>query len=128
MAKFHRLLQGAKGTFDWVIIDTPPVLAVTDASIIADEVDLTLLVGRFKFSQIPLMEQVLGHFNRIGHSFCGVVLNHFEYGRHYYYRGDYYRHYHYYYGHKPPETTWDKIVRTFTRKKPKESAPRRATV
>jgi len=128
MAKFHRLLQGAKDTYDWVILDTPPVLAVTDATIIADEVDLTLLVGRFKFSQIPLMEQVLGQFNRIGHSVCGVVLNHFEYGRHYYYRGDYYRHYHYYYGKKPPETTWGKIVRTLTRKKPKESAPRRATV
>ena len=67
------------------------------------------------------MEQVLGQFNRIGHSVCGVVLNRFEYGRHYYYRD------HYYYGHKPPETNWDKIVRTF-KKNPKGQAPRRATV
>ncbi len=128
MGKYHRLIQSTKATYDWVILDTPPVLAVTDASIIADEVDLVLLVGRFQVTHLPLMVQVLQQFERIGRPVAGAVLNYFEYGRHYYYRNYYYRHYHYYYGKKPPETWWDKATRRFRHQKNRDQAPRRATV
>jgi capsular exopolysaccharide synthesis family protein len=126
MGKFHRLIQTVKGSYDWIIVDTPPVLAVTDATIIADEVDLILLVARARFTHLPLMLQALQQFSRIDRAVAGAVLNQFEYERHYYYRDYYYRHYHYYYGKQPPKTWWDKAKRPFLPKP--RPASRRTTV
>ena len=126
MEKFQKLIQWAKGEYDWVLLDTPPVLAVTDASIIASQAELTILVGRFGFTHIPLMSQALHQFARIGRPVAGAVLNSFDYSRHYYYNSYYHRHYKYYYGKEAPKTRWEKAVQMIKSKPVR--APRRPTV
>ncbi len=109
--KFQRFLIDAQLRFDWVLIDTPPVLAVTDAAALAEYVDGCLLVARYRSTHLPLVERVLQEFHRIGLPVPGAVLNQFDWARHYYYKNYYYRHYNYYYGTKRPPTIWDKVGR-----------------
>ena len=111
MEKFKRLIQWARKNFTWVLIDTPPIVAVTDASIIANDADLCFLVVQFRSTTRPLIEQSIGQLERIGRPITGVVLNQFAWVKDYYYKHYYYKHYAYY--HKlgtPPQTGWDKTV------------------
>lgn len=116
MEKFKRLIQWARKNFTWVIIDTPPVIAVTDATIIANEVDLCFLVVQFLSTTRPLIEQSVGQLERIGRPIAGVVMNQFAWNQDYYYKHYYYRHYAYYHKQgKPPQTGWGKTV-AFTKR------------
>ncbi|WP_413788873.1 CpsD/CapB family tyrosine-protein kinase [Bacillus bruguierae] len=69
------LLQEAKGYYDLILFDTPPVLAVTDAQIIANQCEGTILVLR---SEKTEKEQALRAKNVLHHAnttLLGVVLN-----------------------------------------------------
>lgn len=46
--RFDSLIKWASANYDLVIIDTPPILAVTDAAIIGNYAGTTLLVARFE--------------------------------------------------------------------------------
>jgi protein-tyrosine kinase len=71
--RMKQLIEEAKGGFDWVIIDTPPVGLLTDASLLAQMVDLALLVVR---AESTPFEQVQRAADAIGrHRITGVVLN-----------------------------------------------------
>jgi capsular exopolysaccharide synthesis family protein len=50
--KMVKLLEELKASYDLIIFDTPPVLAVTDAQVLANIVDGTLLVVRSKHTEI----------------------------------------------------------------------------
>ena len=68
-----RVIQEAAKRFDWVIIDSAPVGAVADASVLATLVDGIVFVVRAEHSQYPAVKkamQTLGH-ERI----LGVILN-----------------------------------------------------
>jgi protein-tyrosine kinase len=76
--KMGRLLEEAGDRFDWVIIDTPPLGAAVDASLICPMVDAALLVvraGRTPHQAIQRAVDTLGQ-DRI----LGVVLNGVEAG------------------------------------------------
>jgi protein-tyrosine kinase len=71
--RMKQLIDEAKAGFDWVIIDTPPVGLLTDASLLAQMVDLALLVVR---AESTPFEQVQRAADAIGrHRITGVVLN-----------------------------------------------------
>lgn len=80
------------GPFDWIVIDTPPVLAVTDAVVLAPLVTgVTFVVGsemtRRRLAERAL-ETVLGsHPKQVG-----VVLNKVDFGKHKYYYARYHGH------------------------------------
>jgi tyrosine-protein kinase Etk/Wzc len=57
-ARFSQLLQKLRNSYDVIIIDTPPVLAVTDASIIGSLAGTSLLVVRFGVNQSREIELV----------------------------------------------------------------------
>ncbi len=72
-ARMKRVIQEASQRFDWVIIDSAPVGAVADASVLATLVDGIVFVVRAEHSQYPAVKkamQTLGH-DRI----LGVILN-----------------------------------------------------
>ncbi|WP_242354730.1 polysaccharide biosynthesis tyrosine autokinase [Anaeromyxobacter sp. SG64] len=73
--RFQRLLAELAGRFDVVLVDTPPILAVTDAALIARHAGVNLLV--LKWGAHPLREVVaaLRGFGRAGARVHGIVLN-----------------------------------------------------
>jgi len=88
---FKDLLKDLNSQFDLVIVDCPPVLALTDASIIAQHTGVSLLVARFDETPVGEVEAVLRTFENDGLSFTGAILNGFDPkkstgGREYYYQ------------------------------------------
>jgi protein-tyrosine kinase len=91
--RMHRLIGEAAATFDWVIIDTPPVVLLPDANLLAAMVDAAILVigaGKTPYKLITRAIDALGR-NKI----LGVVLNRVDrsylaggYGYGYYSYGD----------------------------------------
>jgi len=79
-------------------IDSPPVMAVTDASVLAPRVDGVLLVIRPGKTKLAAARQAVEQLRRMGANLLGVVLNEVELGRsrysYYHYKGYYYA-YHY---------------------------------
>jgi len=110
MDKFKRLVQHLRKQYMWVIIDTPPTLAVTDASIVASHVDLCFLVIKFRGTRHPLIGKAMAQLERIGQPVSGAILNEFEWVKDYYYTNYYYKHYGYYHSTAPPETPWDLVA------------------
>jgi non-specific protein-tyrosine kinase len=90
------LLKTLREKFDFVLIDTPPVLAVTDAAVLAPRVDgLIMVVKPGATSMIPL-RQAINQFRQSKANLLGVVLNDVNLRDSSY--GYYYRHYKYYDG------------------------------
>ena len=73
--KFDNLLRWAASNYDLVIVDTPPVLAVTDAEIIGRYVGTTLLVARYETNTVKEMEVSIKRFERSGINVKGCILN-----------------------------------------------------
>ncbi len=69
------MIDFAKENYDLVIIDTPPILAVTDAAIIGKYAGYSLLVARFDVSTVKEIEISIKRFNQSGININGVVLN-----------------------------------------------------
>jgi tyrosine-protein kinase Etk/Wzc len=74
-ADFPALLKLASERFDLVIIDTPPLLAVTDAAIVGRHVGTSLLVARFGVNAQREIELTLRRFMQNGIPIKGAVLN-----------------------------------------------------
>ena len=84
--RMRRLLDNVSQNFDWVILDSPPALAVYDASILADMCDGVLFVVRAGATDSTIAERAVSEFRQ--KNLLGVVLNRVEesdtYGEYYY--------------------------------------------
>jgi capsular exopolysaccharide synthesis family protein len=69
------LLQSASGSFDYVIIDSPPLLAVSDALLLSTQVDGVVLVTRAGTTSRKQLEHALHRLSEIESNILGVVLN-----------------------------------------------------
>lgn len=95
--RFRTFLTRMKERFDMIILDSPPVVAVTDAVILSTIVDGTVLVIRaFKTSK-DLAKHGTRLLKNVGANMAGVVLNavnlnrdEYQYSYQYYRRGSYY--------------------------------------
>jgi succinoglycan biosynthesis transport protein ExoP len=80
------------GPFDWIVLDTPPVLAVTDAVILAPLVNgVTFVIGA-EMTRRRLAERALETIMSAPPRFCAVVLNKVDFARNKYYYSRYYGH------------------------------------
>ena len=80
------------GPFDWIIIDTPPVLAVTDAVILAPLVaGVTFVIGA-EMTRRRLAERAIETVAQTQPKFTAVVLNKVDFARNRYYYSRYYGH------------------------------------
>lgn len=73
--RFEKWLAWASAKYDLVIIDTPPILAVTDAAIIGRYAGTTLLVARFESNTVKEIEVSITRFEQSGVNVKGCILN-----------------------------------------------------
>jgi capsular exopolysaccharide synthesis family protein len=73
--EMKQLLLRLENSFDVVIIDTPPLLPVTDAAVLAQAVDSVLLVVGAKRTKLNELERSLASLEMVGSRTLGVVLN-----------------------------------------------------
>ncbi|QBK68109.1 polysaccharide biosynthesis tyrosine autokinase [Acinetobacter johnsonii] len=74
-AQFKTLLEQLSEKFDHVIIDTPPVLAVTDGIIISQYTGVNLVIARYAKTQMKELELTLNRFEQAGVKVNGFILN-----------------------------------------------------
>lgn len=70
--------------YDYVLIDSPPILAVTDASILAAQVDGVILVVRAGETRIDLAKEAKKQLLNANAHFLGAVLNQVKVNQHEY--------------------------------------------
>jgi len=90
-ANFRELLAELSERYDVVIIDTPPLLAVTDAAIVGREAGISLIVARFGVNPAKEIELTIRRFAQNGIELKGAVFNGVEKrAASYYGNGSYY--------------------------------------
>lgn len=92
-ARMQRLLPRLVAGYDLVLVDTPPVLAVTDAAVLAPLVDGAILVARSGVTRTDMLREAKEALERTGVRLLGAVLNGLKPET----DGYYYYHYRYYY-------------------------------
>jgi succinoglycan biosynthesis transport protein ExoP len=105
--KMSKVIQEVRNDSDVVVMDSPPVLAVTDASVLASRVDGVLLVLRPGVTKLAAARGAVEQLKRVGANLLGVVLNNVEFkrsGHYYYHYKGYYYNYNGHYGEKTAVT------------------------
>jgi capsular exopolysaccharide synthesis family protein len=96
----RRFIETARAHYDYVLLDSPPVVAVTDAAVLATRVDGTVLVVGSGTVNKREVVRAVGLLKNVRSPVLGVVLNGLDikkiYGSYYYYF--HYYQYYYYYG------------------------------
>ncbi len=87
------ILNQLRNDFDKIIIDSPPIIAVTDSEILSRLVDGTILVVSANETESELMQKSVELLSHDHGTFVGTVLNNFSYKTGY---GAYYKYYYYY--------------------------------
>lgn len=73
--QFKELLEQLQSQYDHIIIDTPPVLAVTDGIIISQYTGVNLIVAHYAKSQMKELELTVNRFEQAGVKVNGFILN-----------------------------------------------------
>ena len=92
--RMQNILQRAKGEYDYVLIDTPPVLPVADSLVLCRMVDGLIMVIDSGEVKVEMAREVKHQLVHAGANILGVVLNKVRSEHHGYGYG-----YYYYYGH-----------------------------
>ncbi|MCL6378262.1 tyrosine-protein kinase Wzc [Pectobacterium brasiliense] len=95
--RFTEFVKWAGEHYDLVLLDTPPILAVTDAAIISRHAGTSLLVARFEMNTLKEIEVAIRRFEQNGTEIKGVILNavmkraasYYGYGNYDYYTYEY---------------------------------------
>ena len=74
-AKFAEMLQDLSSQYDHILIDTPPVLAVTDGIIISQYAGVNLVIARYAKTQMKELELTINRFEQAGVKVNGFILN-----------------------------------------------------
>lgn len=91
-ARMHELIELLQDRYDFVLIDSPPVLAVADAAILSNQVDGTLLVASAGETRFDMLARALERLESVGTRPLGIVLNKLTARS----SGQYYYYYYYY--------------------------------
>ena len=85
-----KLLESLKESFDYIILDTPPVQAVTDSQILSTKADGTILVVKSQKTKRDSVKNAMALLRKVNANILGTVLNGVEESRnnYYYYYGD----------------------------------------
>lgn len=94
--RFKQLLTELRAHFDWVFIDSPPVVSLADAVILASMADMITFVIKHNETDKDLIRRCLLNLRRVNPNVIGAVLNNIDLDRSHY--KDYYYVGYYYYG------------------------------
>lgn len=85
------LIESASAQYDLVLIDTPPILAVTDAAIVGQLVNVSLLVVRYQVNTLKELKVALQRFENSNVNIKGCIFNGMvrQSNNSYHYRYDY---------------------------------------
>ena len=98
--QMEEFLKKLKQEYDTIVIDSPPLIAVTDSEILSRMVDGTVLVVSANYTEFDLMQKSVQLLDHEENTFLGTVLNNFSYRPGY---SSYYKYYYYY--SKPSRTS-----------------------
>jgi capsular exopolysaccharide synthesis family protein len=90
------LIAELKARYDFVFFDSPPIMGVSDASILASEVDMTLQVIQYRRYPQPMNIRAKQLIEKVGGNLMGIVLNNINMAQdesYYYYSGYYHEYY-----------------------------------
>ena len=89
--RFKDFVTTLAGQFDWVIVDTPPVMAVTDSSVVAHVATGVLFVVGAEMTTRHAAQRALDQLQHARAKFVGAVLNRVDLQHNPYYYAQYYR-------------------------------------
>ena len=89
--RFREFLVSVKEHFEWVIIDSPPVMAVTDAALVAHQTSGVLFVIGAEMTSRHAAKRALEQLEQAQARFVGAVLNRVDLEHNAYYYSQYYR-------------------------------------
>jgi capsular exopolysaccharide synthesis family protein len=95
-AQMRDLMTELKQHYDFVFFDSPPVMGVSDASILASEVDMTVQVIQYRRYPQPMNIRAKQMIEKVGGNLAGIVLNNINMSQdesYYYYSGYYHEYY-----------------------------------
>ena len=92
--RMRDLVKNLKARYDYVFFDSPPIVGVSDAAILASEVDGVFLVVQYRKYPRVMTSRAKRLIENVGGNLVGVVLNNINIMR-----DDYYYYYHSYYSH-----------------------------
>ncbi|HVZ21939.1 MAG TPA: polysaccharide biosynthesis tyrosine autokinase [Vicinamibacterales bacterium] len=90
-ARFRDLLDALSADFDWIVVDTPPVMAVTDASVVGHAVSGVVFVVSAQSTNRSGAKAALDQLERARATLVGAVLNRVDFEGNAYYYSQYYR-------------------------------------
>lgn len=94
--QMKEFIKAVKERYDFVFFDSPPIMGVSDASILASEVDLSILVIQYRKYPQAMTIRAKQMVEKVGGRMLGVVLNNINISQdsyYYYYSGYYYDYY-----------------------------------
>jgi polysaccharide biosynthesis transport protein len=94
--QMKELIRDVKRRYDFVFFDSPPIMGVSDASILASEVDMVLQVIQYRRYPQPMTIRAKQMIEKVGGNLLGIVLNNINMSQdenYYYYSGYYYDYY-----------------------------------
>jgi len=96
-AQMKEMISELKQRYDFIFFDSPPILGVSDASILASEVDLVMQVVQYRRYPQPMTIRAKQMIEKVGGNFVGLVLNNINMSQDegYYYYSGYYHDYYY---------------------------------
>ncbi len=88
-------IEEVKNRFDIIFFDSPPILGVSDASVLSSAVDLTIIVVQHRRFPRAMLQRVKQAVINVGGNILGVVLNNVDvrHDQHYEYYTSYYNYY-----------------------------------
>jgi len=105
--QMKEMISELKQRYDYIFFDSPPILGVSDASILASEMDLVVQVIQYRRYPQPMNIRAKQMIEKVGGNFIGIVLNNINMSQDesYYYYSGYYHDYYYSRSEKDQETT-----------------------
>ena len=92
-----QVLEAVRSHYDWVLLDSPPILAMADAAVLCPQVEGVILLVAAETPTKPAVARAIDQIQSVGGKVLGVVLNKVNLQRNSYYYslyyGEYYRSY-----------------------------------
>jgi capsular exopolysaccharide synthesis family protein len=89
----REVLAALRSHYDWILIDTPPILAMADTAVLCPLVDGIALVVGAELSTRPAVQRAIDTIRGVNGRLLGVILNKVNFERNSYYYGQYYGEY-----------------------------------
>ena len=95
-AQMKALVGELKQRYDFIFFDSPPIMGVSDASILASGVDMSLQIIQYRRYPQPMNIRAKQLIEKVGGNLIGIVLNNINMSQdesYYYYSGYYHEYY-----------------------------------